>query len=1356
MTIIVAKSAPGRHIKSIGFSLVLAAFSLTAPAPAATLTVTSSNDSGPGTLRQVIQTAAAGDTINFSITGLITLTNGQLLITNNLSIVGPGATNLAISANTNSRIFEIGSSVTGSISGLTLRDGYAGSGTNGGNLAPGGIGTNGGGIYNAGNLTLAGCTLSENQAGSGGKGGPSGGSAEVGGNGGDGGGIYNAGSLTLAGCTLSGNHAGSGGTGGTFGGNSNGGIGGNGGDGGAIYSTGVLAVISCTFSANQAGTGGKGGLDASFDGGPGGTGGDGGAIYSTGALAATNSTFSSNTAGPGGAGGAGIGACVGPGGDGGNGGGIYSTNVLTLIACAFSGNSGGNGAGNFSGCNFYVGGSGGSGGGIFNAATASSVALRNTLVGLNSVGVGGVGTHFGTNSSPSGANGIGPDLAGTFTSQGHNLVGQTNGAIGFADGVNADLAGSSAAPLDPNLGPLQDNGGPTWTQALLEGSPAQDAGDDALLAPPFNLLTDQRGFARKIGPHVDIGPLESQPVVTTLAATGVTASNATLNGTVNSGGAATTVYFHYGLTTNYGSLSASNSLAAGNTTVSVSNLLVGLAPGTRYHFQLVGSNSFGVEFGGDLTFTTSAGAPTVTTLAASGVTTTNATLNGTLTTGGLNTSAYFRYGLTTSYGSYSSTNALAATNVPLSVSKLIGSLTGGTTYHFQLVASNSAGTSLGNDLTLTTSNPPPLLTVSPTNINFGLVIIGQSSTQSFQLINTGGSTLTGSASTALPFAIGSGSPFSIAAGQTGLVQVSFAPTNAASFSNVVIFTSNGGNRTNTLTGSGLTPAQLSVIPASLNFGTVGVGSNVQASFTVTNLGGAALSNGTATVNGGPFTILSGTPFNLAGFGTTNLLVRFSPTNAGAFSNVVIFNSANAGSSTNSVVGTGAVVPTASFTGTPTGGPKPLTVAFIDTSTGTITNRFWNFGDGSTTNAAATNVTHTYTATGTNTVVLTVSGPVGANNLTRTNYTIVTNPPPVLTVSPTNINFGPVIIGQSSTQSFQLINSGGSTLTGSASTTLPFAVGGGSPFSVAAGQTGLVQVSFAPTNAASFSNVVIFTSNAGNRTNVVVGSGLTPAQLSVIPASLNFGTVGVGSNVQASFTVTNLGGAALSNGTATVNGGPFTILSGTPFALAGFGSTNVVVRFNPTNSGTFSNVVTFNSANAGSSTNPVVGTGAVVPTASFTGTPTAGAKPLIVNFTDTSTGTITNRFWDFGDGTQTNTAATNLTHTYTNAGTNSVTLTVSGPVGNSTMIRTNYIVVTNLSPAPPVIDSAILLANGAFQLTFTNANNQPFSVLGTTDLSFPVSNWSVLGLSTNIGGGRHGFTDSEASNFWNRYYLLRFP
>lgn len=92
--------------------------------------------------------------------------------------------------------------------------------------------------------------------------------------------------------------------------------------------------------------------------------------------------------------------------------------------------------------------------------------------------------------------------------------------------------------------------------------------------------------------------------VTTLAATGISATNATLNGTVDPNGGATTAYFQYGLTTSYGSFSATNNLAATNITLSVSSLISSLAPGTTYHYQLVvGNNSSGMAFGGDLTFT---------------------------------------------------------------------------------------------------------------------------------------------------------------------------------------------------------------------------------------------------------------------------------------------------------------------------------------------------------------------------------------------------------------------------------------------------------------------------------------------------------------------------------------------------------------------------------------------------------------------------------------------------------------------------------------------------------------------------------------------------------------------------------
>jgi len=87
---------------------------------------------------------------------------------------------------------------------------------------------------------------------------------------------------------------------------------------------------------------------------------------------------------------------------------------------------------------------------------------------------------------------------GTIGTNSHNLI---------QDGTCSPLLSGN-----PMLGPLQNNGGATLTMALLPGSPAIDAGDDAVLGSPLFLTTDQRGtgFSRLSGPHVDIGAFEFQ------------------------------------------------------------------------------------------------------------------------------------------------------------------------------------------------------------------------------------------------------------------------------------------------------------------------------------------------------------------------------------------------------------------------------------------------------------------------------------------------------------------------------------------------------------------------------------------------------------------------------------------------------------------------------------------------------------------------------------------------------------------------------------------------------------------------------------------------------------------------------
>jgi PKD repeat protein len=629
---------------------------------------------------------------------------------------------------------------------------------------------------------------------------------------------------------------------------------------------------------------------------------------------------------------------------------------------------------------------------------------------------------------------------------------------------------------------------------------------------------------------------------------------------------------------------------------------------------------------------------------------------------------------------------------------------------------------------------PPHLEVAPESLDYGSVTIGQTNSLTFSVINTGDVTLDGTATSVSPFNLISGASYTVAAGQTQTVVVAFAPDNDWPFVADVIFTSNGGESTNSVTGTGLTPGHITVTPAAQDFDTLATGTTAQATFTVANSGGTAVSNGTASVSG-PFSILAGASFSVPGFGSTNVVVEFAPASAGTFTNNVIFTTANGGDATNPVTGTGAIVPVADFSASPTNGAWPLAVTFTDTSTGTINYRSWDLGDGPITNTTATSLSHTYAAAGTYTVTLFVSGPLGFNDLTRTNYIVVVNPPN-LVINPGSLTYGSVTIGQTNSLSFSVINTGEATLSGTATSAAPFAVAGGAVYSVAGGQTQTVTVAFAPGTSGTFNDSVIFTSNGGDSTNAVNGTGLTSGSITVTPTAHDFGTLATGTTAQTSFTVTNSGGTAVSNGTATVSS-PYTIVSGATFSVAGFSSTNVVVRFAPVSAGDFTNNVIFATANGGVATNAVTGTGAIVPVASFSASPTNGPWPLAVTFTDGSTGTITNRHWDLGDGTTTNTTATTLNHTYASVGTNTVSLTVSGPVGPNNQTRSAYIVVVN--PSHLVVNPG---SRNFGSVTIGRTDNLSFSVINTGDLPLSGTASSAAPFSVSSGGAYNNLAGGQ--------------
>ncbi|HJQ23244.1 MAG TPA: HYR domain-containing protein [Blastocatellia bacterium] len=458
---------------------------------AATRTVTNTNDSGPGSLRQAIADAASGDTITFSVTGTITLTSGALAVAKNLTIQGPGANQLTVQRSTATgtpafRIFDVsGGKVTASISGLTIANGKDSTLDGGGGvlnrdstltltgctITGNTAGLAGGGVVNAtsgGKVTIVSCTISENRV------------TDVGF---FGGGLQNSGMMIITNTAVSGNTAskGYGGgiensrtmtlTGSAIFGNSSSSEGG-------ISNSGTLDVTYCSIYSNTV---------SSF----------GGGIGNSGKLTVQHSTISGNAAN---------GAADLQTGVGGTGGGIFNAGrgagggVAKVINSTVSGNSA---TGVFA-----------QGGGIENEN--GTLTLINTTVAANSVSGnessgGGVrndstanagNTIIAGNTAPAS-----PDCDRGFMSLGYNLIGNSAGCSGFTQ------AGDQ---LDKNaqLGPLTDNGGPTQTHALMCNSPAIDAGSNALAndADGNPLFFDQRGkgFDRLLDGTVDIGAFESQ------------------------------------------------------------------------------------------------------------------------------------------------------------------------------------------------------------------------------------------------------------------------------------------------------------------------------------------------------------------------------------------------------------------------------------------------------------------------------------------------------------------------------------------------------------------------------------------------------------------------------------------------------------------------------------------------------------------------------------------------------------------------------------------------------------------------------------------------------------------------------
>lgn len=198
------------------------------------------------------------------------------------------------------------------------------------------------------------------------------------------------------------------------------------------------------------------------------------------------------------------------------------------------------------------------------------------------------------------------------------------------------------------------------------------------------------------------------PGATTGDASALTDTGATLGGTVNPQGELTSYAFQYGTTTAYGQQTTLASAGSGSADVAVGEDLVGLVPGTTYHYRVIATNASGTTVGADRTFRTTGTAPapppapSATTGSAS-VTGTSAVLAGSVNPNSLATSYWFEFGETSAYGQQTPPQGAGSGSAAVSVSATLSGLRASTTYHYRLVASGPQGAiAIGQDRTFST------------------------------------------------------------------------------------------------------------------------------------------------------------------------------------------------------------------------------------------------------------------------------------------------------------------------------------------------------------------------------------------------------------------------------------------------------------------------------------------------------------------------------------------------------------------------------------------------------------------------------------------------------------------------------
>src|SRR5579863_1744445 len=532
------------------------------------------------------------------------------------------------------------------------------------------------------------------------------------------------------------------------------------------------------------------------------------------------------------------------------------------------------------------------------------------------------------------------------------------------------------------------------------------------------------------------------------------------------------------------------------------------------------------------------------------------------------------------------------------------------------------------------ASPTPQATVqiSPASISFSNVPVGQKSTQTATLTNTGSEpiTITQLAVSSSAFAAsGIPTPLRILPGQTTKFQVVFTGSISGSAScTLTAMTSHGeGSSKVRLNGSAAKlTAQLALSSTSLNFGSVQVNGHSTQAITIQNTGQTDMQISQIAVSGAGFSVSGvATPVTVPAGQSMALQATFAPTAAGpATGGITVTSDATNPTANVALSGSGvaaaytmAVAPgSVNFGNINVGSSATQAVQISNTGNSSVTvTQVTASGAGVSVSgvsvpltlapaqSAAVNVGYAPKASGATAGGITVTNSDGVNVSAAVTGTGVQAG---LSVAPSSASFGSVVSGNTNSQTIQIKNSGTANLTISQSTVtgVGFSLAGlALPQTLTPGQSGNFNVQYTPQGVGNVSGAVSIVSNASNSPTTIALSGGGVAAtytINVNPTSLSFGSVTDGNSATQGFTVTNTGNSNVAISGINLTGSGYSILSGAgAVTLSPNQSTSVSLQFAPKAAGSASGVVNIVSNATGSASNVSLSGTGVAPSVQHT-------------------------------------------------------------------------------------------------------------------------------------------------------------